>query len=159
MRLFALYVCCLVLACEAAPATPPSEQVAVTGFLDGGWPVPSGKGQPNVVVFLSLANEAGQIDARCLVPADSTVTDETGHFSLRSARARPARWSICFGRPFGDRVRYPVYAHPGTDSDAFRLYCRGHGPSGSPECRSVPRGAPMAWPTLETDFPHDNLRK
>ena len=144
----------VLVAGAAVAAGPPAGRPGATivrGFFDGGWPGPSGVGQPGVTLWASPLGPAGPT-VHCEPPVDSAVTDSSGWFRLELPAAVGRHWMLCVGGQPGSRypgeagpgIRLHVYRGPAVDS--LRLYCRGHGPTGSPECRPVPWDRPFRWP-------------
>ena len=138
--------CALVMTLACAPILG-TQHVArptvVVGFFDAGWPGPSGEGAAHVPMAVSGASERG-----CQSVVDSTATDSSGRFRLMIPPRQRHGWRLCTRLFDGgwDRGGYPLYQYQGRALDSIRVYCRGHGPSGSPECRYVAWGRPMQWP-------------
>jgi hypothetical protein len=119
----------------------------IIGFLDSGWPFPAGHGASRVPVGVALP--AGRT---CGIVLDSTLTDTGGVFRLSIPDAHRTAWRLCARLAAGGWARgaVPIYHYSGIGLDSLRLYCRGHGPAGSPECRYVAWGRPMRWPGGES---------
>ena len=145
----------VLAACVGTPAVErpaPAAPGVVRGLFDGGWPGPSGRGEPGLVLWLAPQAKGQPPAASCQAPVDSMATGADGHFRLQVPSEARQSWLLCFGGRFGARAGAQggagmrVYHYDGAGTDSLQLYCRGHGPSGSPECRWVPWGQSLTWP-------------
>ena len=150
----------VVALCTSAPiclarAQAPASFVVVRGMLDDGWPGPSGRGAPGIAFWLQPLAASEAVPVSCGAPLDSTVTDAEGRFRLRVPATARTGWLLCFAGRFGARslgagAGMRLYRYQGVGTDSVQLYCRGHGPTGSPECRWVPWPEPLTWPGGES---------
>lgn len=132
-------VATLVACNSAADGRSPTQ---LQGFVDAGWPGPTGAAATGV----ALGVASGQL--ACAKIVDSTRTDSGGEFHLLIPSTSRSSWHLCMrlvGMDWAGGAS-PVFRYEGPGIDSLRVYCRGHGPSGSPECRFVASNAPMRWP-------------
>ena len=116
--------------------------LSVTGIFDSSWPYPGDVREAGIPIRL-MRPTARRV---CGSVLDSARTDAAGRFRLRApASASPERY-LCVGEGRTGSVNFPMFRFRGDATDSLHVYCRGHGPSGSPMCLEVPAGAPMRWP-------------
>jgi hypothetical protein len=122
---------------------PGRQAMLVIGFLDAGHPYPSGEADPGVRIAAGPLN--GQ---RCDPAINQTVTDSTGWFRLPLPAQGPTErgWMICMAFTPSSPPVYPMFVYEGRGMDSLRIYCRGHGPGGRPECRYVAWEDRFHWP-------------
>ena len=148
----AFAVACAVLLITRASAQDTGGLV-IRGFVDLGYPVPSGEPGAGIAVWLAPVPADGVWHA-CRNPVDKAMTDAAGRFRLVAPAALRRAWRLCStltvsasadGAP--DRaLLFPLYEYRGRGRDSVQVYCRGHGPAGSPECRWVPWERALSWP-------------
>jgi hypothetical protein len=134
--------CMVTLLVACSRASDGDSPTQLRGFVDAGWPGPSGTPASGVALGVASNHSA------CAPITDSARTDSRGLFSLTIPPASRESWHLCM-RLVGTnwaRGASPVFRYDGLGIDSLRVYCRGHGPSGSPECRFVAWNAPMRWP-------------
>jgi hypothetical protein len=116
--------------------------VTVIGVFDSSWPYPGDVRAPDIPIRLM-----GPTTQRvCGSVLDSARTDSAGRFKLRAPASASAQWRLCLGEGRTGSVNIPMFRFQGGTAASLRVYCRGHGPSGAPECLEVPAGAAMRWP-------------
>ena len=137
----------LVGACACAgsvlpeTASSPGQATVVVGFLDAGYPYPSGEGDPGVPIAAGPDN-----GRRCDPVVAQGFSDSTGQFRLRLPAQVAGGWVLCMPIIPSSPPGYPMFLYEGRGLDSLRVYCRGHGPGGRPECRYVPWTDPFRWP-------------
>ena len=129
-----------VVAQASARASAPASRTIV-GVFDATWPYPGNVRQAGVRIH---AAQPGGV-AGCGLAVDSARTDTAGRFQL-VVPDDSTDWRLCTPSRSAGAADYPMIRLGGTAGDTVRVYCRGHGPSGSPQCLEVPLGAPMHWP-------------
>jgi hypothetical protein len=132
-RLFARAALVLV-ACGTEP-----DSVVVTGFIDNGWPGP--EGLPSVSQSVALAAPA---EKACSKSIAESKTDARGWFRF-VVPASPQGFDTCL-RLMSDFDFPAGQFHAPAGGDSIRLYCRNHGPTGSPLCLPVPWNKQFRWP-------------
>ncbi|HJU69549.1 MAG TPA: hypothetical protein VJ650_15015 [Gemmatimonadaceae bacterium] len=126
-------------------ASQPTRSTLIIGFLDGGWPGPSGEGSPSERFVISAA--AAPL---CQPSVDSARTDSGGRFRIVVPATVKPPWKLCIAiTPRSDPI-YPVFIYRGRGVDSLHLYCRGHGPASGPICQYVPWGSAFRWRGGET---------
>ena len=134
-----------IAACASASRAPESRALTIVGVFDSSWPYPGEVRQAGIPVHVT---GPGGVTG-CGAALDTARTDSAGRFQLvvpASALATRADWRLCTSMTLSGAVVYPMFRYTGGASDRLRVYCRGHGPQGSPQCLEIPEGAPMRWP-------------
>lgn len=145
-------VACSVLLVTRAAGQGTSGTV-IRGILDLGYPLPNGDPGAGVAIWLAPVPADGVWRA-CRNPVAKATTDAAGRFRLVAPTAVRRAWRLCStlvvsasADSAADRgLLYPLYQYRGYGRDSVQVYCRGHGPAGSPECRWVPWGHALTWP-------------
>jgi hypothetical protein len=153
---------CAVL-CPTLAAAQGTGATVIRGFLDAGYPGPTGEPAIGVAFWLAPVPADGAWGS-CVSPVDSAQTDTLGRFRLVVPAAVRRAWRLCSNlivsttpgsRPPRDLL-FPLYQYRGRGADSVQVYCRGHGPAGSPECRWVRWGRALKWPGGEG---YDNIAR
>jgi hypothetical protein len=132
----------VALSCAIAPRSRQPPGLAVIGVFDSSWPHAGTVRQAGIPIH--VARPGGV--AGCGGTLDSSRTDTAGSFRLTVPAGAPADWRICTAAWSGGPVVYPMFQFGGAITDSIRVYCRAHGPTGSPQCLEVPVGEPLHWP-------------
>jgi hypothetical protein len=148
LKLASALVLALVACSGPADREAFPSHLVVRGFLDDGWPEPSGGGRSGILFAISESR-----DSLCRNPVDTATTTIAGEFRLEVPRDRFAHRILCVQALPPLAVGYRVLPLPHAGRDSLRFYCRLHGASGWPECRILPWGADRVWPRSNTDSP------
>ena len=128
-------------AAKTSARTPALAGLTVAGVFDASWPYPGSVRQAGIRIH---ATRPGGV-AGCGLAVDSARTDSAGRFQL-VVPDDTTDWRLCTPSRSDGAADYPMFRLGGATADSVRVYCRGHGPSGAPQCLEVPPGAPMRWP-------------